>query len=69
MILSGGVGKSPVMELYAISSNCTDEFSKTSEEPSNPVKELLTRFTMLRRGNFQSHSGTFPLILLLEMSI
>lgn len=65
----GGLGNSPVNLFKAKSNNLTDEFTKTSSEPSNPVKELLEIVTMLRRGRLQNHSGTFPLIILLEMSI
>lgn len=62
----GGSGSGPLKWFKAKSKKPIDEFTNASTEPSNPVKELLTRATMLKRGSFHNHSGTFPLIVLLE---
>ncbi|KAH0925523.1 LOW QUALITY PROTEIN: hypothetical protein HID58_017779 [Brassica napus] len=63
----GGLGNGPLKWFKAKSKILTDEFTKTSVEPSKPVKELLRRVTVLKRGRLHNHSGTFPKILLLEM--
>ena len=44
----GGLGNGPLKWFNAKSNIFIDDFTKTSPEPSNPVKELLTRSAMLK---------------------